>query len=244
MNEAIIRKYQQRCFWHYSKDVGLPCPYTYPDGNPIRPLPPLQTACGGLMIVGAYPSARFEARPSAQGTKRLVPIGDNLHPFAEELYFDGVQSRRLESGHQVRRHLLEPLGVSHDACWITDLVKVFLYKPSHRDSVGAVHPDFNVPVMRGRFAELAERSLPWLKQECELCQPSLVVTLGEEVAQVVSQEPKAKADDLLNRDIGPVPSLDDWPVLHLPHPDACRRSEKWATTMVRRVKTAATWLAR
>lgn len=98
----------------------------------------MQTATGGLMIVGAYPSARFESRPSVSrpGRQRLVPIADNLHPFAKEEYFDGVRVRRLESGKGIRTHLLEPLGLVADDCWITDLVKVFLYKPDHVDSCG------------------------------------------------------------------------------------------------------------
>ena len=61
-----VLKYQQECFREYGKDVGLPRKYTYPDGNPIRPLPPYYVSTRGLMIVGAYPSARFEFRLPAQ----------------------------------------------------------------------------------------------------------------------------------------------------------------------------------
>lgn len=242
--EARVRRYQQECFREYSLSIGLPQPYTYPDGNPIRPLPPVQTAPGGLMIVGAYPSARFEARPAADGSgrRRLVPIGDNLHPFAEEEYFDGVRLRRLESGYQIRFRLLERLGLNPEQCWITDLVKVFLYKPEHKNSVGAVHPGFNPPILRGEFRTLAENSVPWLKQECDLCQPRLMVTLGEEVAQVIGGEPRAKADDLLNREVYPATTIGSWPVLHLPHPDACRRNEKWCAVMSQRAEMASCYL--
>ncbi len=196
------------------------------------------------MIVGAYPSARFEARPAADGSgrRRLVPIGDNLHPFAEEEYFDGVRLRRLESGYQIRFRLLERLGLNPEQCWITDLVKVFLYKPEHKSSVGAVHPGFNPLILRGKFRTLAENSVSWLKQECDLCQPRLVVTLGEEVAQVIGVAARARADDLLTREIGPADSLGGWPVLHLPHPDACRRSDKWARIMEDRAQLGKRFL--
>lgn len=96
--KAILR-YQQRCFSDYSRSVGIPDDYRYPTGNPIRPLPPVQTAAAGLMIIGAYPSARFESRRSpSSGRWRLIPIADNLQPFGREEYFDGSRVRRLESG--------------------------------------------------------------------------------------------------------------------------------------------------
>jgi hypothetical protein len=102
-----ILDYQQKCFTEYARSIGLPEPYTYPQGNPIRPLPPLQTKTGGLMIVGAYPSARFESRasPSDPRRRRLIPVADNLHPFAKEEYFDG-QPRQQE----LMEYLARPAG--------------------------------------------------------------------------------------------------------------------------------------
>ena len=240
--ESEIREYQQKCFSEYlsiqdAKGKALfPKSYTYPDGNPIRPLPPAQTACGGLMIVGAYPSARFESRPSKQrpGRRRLVPVADNLHPFADETYFDGLRLRVLESAKGLRKYLLCPLRVDAERCWITDLVKVFLYKPEHVDSCGDACPGFPVPQLRTRYAELAQASLPWIKEECGLCRPKLVVTLGEEVAQAVSGERNAKADDLLNRDVQEPEAIGRFPALYLPHPDACRRNPEWREQLRKR----------
>ncbi len=81
-SKNAILAYQQKCYHEYAQYIGLPEPYTYPHGNPIRPLPLVQTAVGGLMIVGAYPSARFESRPSRipPHRPRLVPVADNLQP--------------------------------------------------------------------------------------------------------------------------------------------------------------------
>ena len=233
-----ILTYQQRCHREYNASIDLPAVYTYPDGNPIRPLPPVKTATGGLMIVGAYPSARFESRASLNnpGRNRLIPVADNLQPFGDEEYFDGVRVRRLESAHGLRHYLLDPLGLTPEECWITDLVKVFLYKPEHVDSIGDVLPDFPVPQLRRSFRLLGEKSLPWLQEECRLCKPKLVITLGEEVAQVVSGERNAKADDLLNRPVSSYEGTSQHPTLHLPHPDACRRSEKWRQNLSERLE--------
>jgi uracil-DNA glycosylase len=224
-----ILDYQQRCHGEYAESIGLPEPYTYPDGNLIRPLPPVQTRTGSLMVLGAYPSARFESRASRlhPGRQRLVPVADNLQPFGDEQYFDGVRVRTLESGAGLRKYLLSPLNLAFEACWITDLVKVFLYKPEHAASCGDVHPEFPVPVLRTHYRDLARQSLPWLQAECRLCQPRLVVTLGLEVAQAVSGEWNSVADDLLNREKSRPEATDGCPTLYLPHPDACRRSEKW-----------------
>ena len=228
-SQPAIRRYQQKCFREYNASVGLPDPYTYPDGNPIRPVVPVQTARGGLMIVGAYPSARFEARFSARHPKRrrLIPVADNLQPFAEEQYFDGQQVRTLTSGDGLREYLLNPLGLRLEDCWVTDLVKVFLYKPDHVDSCGDATPNFRVPQLRSEFLKLAAGSLKWLCTECELCRPKLVLTLGQEVAQAVTGEHSAKAEDLLKRPVSRLKLIGGWPTLFLPHPDACRRSAKW-----------------
>jgi len=118
--ERRILDYQQKCFREYAQSIGLPEVYTYPDGNPIRSLPPIQTSVGGLMIVGAYPSARFESRQSQDqtGRYRLVPVADNLQPFGYEQYFDGVRVRTLESADGLREYLLLDLEMSLEQCWV------------------------------------------------------------------------------------------------------------------------------
>lgn len=234
-----ILRYQQRVHREYAQDIKLPKTYTYPDGNPIRPLPPVRTKCGGLMIVGAYPSARFEARPSTSSNRtRLVPVANNLEPFGYECYFDGKQVRTLTSGDGIREFLLTPLKIDFGQCWITDLVKVFLYKDDHQASCADACPNFKVPVLRNDFMKYAVASLPWLKEECDLCKPKLVITLGEEVAQAVTGGPRKMADELLNQPVISPDSLGGWPTLCLPHPDACRRSDKWRQNIIGRIALA------
>lgn len=229
--DFAIRKYQQRCHAEYSASIGLPTNYRYPTENPIRPVPPVQTACGGLMIIGAYPSARFESRKSpTSGRNRLIPIADNLQPFGEEVYFDGIQVRRLESGAGLREYLLGPLGLRADECWITDLVKVFLFKPEHKNSCEDAVPGFGVIPNRGDLDEFGRRSLGWIQEEIRICKPKVIVTLGEEVARVVTQSSKP-AIELLVKEPSRPESLGGRLTFLCPHPDACRRGEKWQGRM-------------
>jgi len=244
-SENLVLKYQQKCFREYMRSVGFPEPYTFPDGNHITPLPPVQTATGGMMIVGAYPSARFERRPSRSqpGRYRLVPIANNLQPFGYEQYFDGMQVRTLTSADGLVAYVLNKLELSLEQCWITDIVKAFLFKPEHVDSCTDVHPAFIVAANRQLFTEYAEKSMNWLNEEVHLCSPRLIVTLGEEVAQVVSGKKSASAVDLLSGEISQSDRLGNYPVLHLRHPDACRRFAKWETRMPDFIKVINTYLS-
>ena len=239
-----VLTYQQHCYREYSSTIGLPDNYTYPNGNPIRPLPPIQVAVGGLMIIGAYPSARFESRPSRIQPKRyrLIPIADNLQPFGYEQYFDGLRVRTLESADGLQKYLLSQLELAPHQCWITDIVKVFLYKDEHVENCNDVCPEFQVTALRSQFKELAKKSLSWIQSECKLCQPKLIVTLGQEVAQVISGKLSVSADTLLVPNINHPLNLEGYPTLFLPHPDACRRFEKWRMRIAEQVAVIKSYL--
>ena len=89
--------FQRYCFEKYLKDIQeqfprFPNPYMYPDGNPVRPVVPVQTRRESIMLVGAFPSARFERRNG-----RLIPVGNNLSPFGIERYFYGREIRTQAS---------------------------------------------------------------------------------------------------------------------------------------------------
>lgn len=236
-NDSIF-KYQQICYKNYLRSIGLPDSYTYPDGNPIRPLPPAQTAAGELIIIGAYPSARFESRPSRLHPTiyRLIPIADNLQPFGYKQYFDGLRVRTLKSADGLQKFLLSKIGRTPQQCWITDIVKVFLYKDSHIESCQDVYPAFQMTTLSSKFKKLAKKSLNWLQDECQICQPKLIVAPGEESAQVISDELTVSADILLERDIIYPSNLKDYPTLFHPHPDASRRFKKWRQKIVERIE--------
>ena len=229
-SEKLIRSYQQKCHKNYIAAIGLPDNYTYIDGNPIRPVPPVQTALRCLMIIGAYPSARFERRASRTRPKsyRTIPIANNLQPFGYEQYFDGLAVRTLTSAVGLNDYLFKNLqNVKFTTSWITDLVKVFLYKEEHVEACKDVNPNSKVLKTRNRFDEFAGKSVSWIREEYQLCQPKLIITLGEEVARVLSGDKTSSADKLLSQEIQHPKLLEESATLFLPHPDACRRSEKW-----------------
>lgn len=165
----------------YARDIGLPVKATYISGAPLRPLPPLDTNVGGLMVVGAYPSARFATIDG----ERDVPVGDNLGPFEPERYFDGDRLRTQASADELQEFFLGPLGVARERCWVTDLVKVFLFKSGHRDKYAALGAQVPEGYQRDAFEDLARRSMPWLAREIRLGGPALLLTLGSEVAGLV-----------------------------------------------------------
>jgi uracil-DNA glycosylase len=218
-----VLKYQQKCFTTYSAKVGIPLNYCYLDGNPVRPLVPVNTFHRSLMILGAYPSARFESRK-----RRLVPIGDNLGPFQPELYFDGVRVRKQESAYGLERYVLKPLSIRADECWITDLVKVFLFKPQHIANYIALGVEPAFKATRSLYSDYAKKSISFLSNEVALAQPILLITLGEEVARVVANDFHSSADHLLTGTPHQIQiGRETCQVAHVAHPDACRRGEKW-----------------
>ena len=163
-SEKSIRSYQQNCHRTYLASIGLSDNYTYVDGNPIRPVPPVQTALHNLMIIGAYPSARFERRVSLNrpNNYRTIPIADNLQPFGYEQYFDGLAVRTLTSADGLDKYLFSKLrNAKFTTSWITDLVKVFLYKEEHIEACNNVNPSFKMVTTRNRFDEFADKSVSW-----------------------------------------------------------------------------------
>lgn len=54
-----VTEYQQDCFKNYEDTIGYPSASTSLTGNPINVLVPIETTVNNVMIVGAYPSAKF-----------------------------------------------------------------------------------------------------------------------------------------------------------------------------------------
>ena len=176
-----LQRLRKCIYGSYAESIGLDPQARYVHGTPLRPVVPLDAARGGLFLIGAYPSARFHQI----GRVRDVPVGDNLGPFESERWFDGARVREQPSAAELRDLFLKPMGIAREDCWITDLVKVFLFKEGHRrkyEELGTVPP---ADYRRERFRELGERSVPVLEQELRLAKPRLVVTLGMEVAGVL-----------------------------------------------------------
>lgn len=79
--------------------------------------------------------------------------------------------------------------------------------------------------IRDEIKNLGLKSLSWIKQECEICDPAAIITLGEEVARIITKS-KEPVDELLSA----VPARPDIfagrPTFLSPHSDACRRAAK------------------
>jgi len=121
-----IKAYQKKCFTEYKLDLQLPSNYHYLYGNPINTLVPIETEINKFMVIGAYPSAKFYTINGIND----VPLYDNDAPFSNECYFDGTQTRTIPSGNELN-DILSKIGVKRNDCWITDLVKIFLFKEGH-----------------------------------------------------------------------------------------------------------------
>jgi len=180
MKEQSILAYQKETWKRYKAAIGLPDPYNYLYGNPVKVHVPIDTAEGGLMIIGAYPTAHFNVIKSI----RDVPVEDHLYPFSNEIYFDGSSINCVKSGKEIEEYFLDYLGISRNACWITDLVKVFLFKEGHIKK----YQELNVHSVlenRSRFNEYAEKSISYIHQEIALAKPKAIIGLGTEVNSVL-----------------------------------------------------------
>jgi uracil-DNA glycosylase len=175
-----INKYQRKLWKEYKQAIGLPANYSYLYGNPVKVHVPVDTAVNGLMVIGAYPTAHF----NVIGRHRDVPVSDHLYPFSNEKYFDGSSVNGVKSGKEIEEYFLNHLGFHRDQCWITDLVKVFLFKQGHIDRYDALGFKGHQQT-RSRFKELGEKSKVFIDTEVLLAQPKIILGLGAEVNSIL-----------------------------------------------------------
>ncbi|RKY16694.1 MAG: hypothetical protein DRP63_04965 [Planctomycetota bacterium] len=187
-----IRGYQVDCFHNYKKDIGLPQNYAYLYGNPVNALVPVETAVNQFMIVGAYPSAKFFTIDGIPNT----PVSDIDFPFSNETYFDGSRVRTIPSGRELDE-MLKEIGVERQECWITNLVKVFLFKKGHVNRYNRLNKH-DIEENRSRYDEFAQKSVPWLKREIKIANPKLIILLGVEVTKNIFNISKVKAKHYLD----------------------------------------------
>jgi uracil-DNA glycosylase len=191
-----LPEYQKYCFINYKKDIGYPSHYSYLKGNPINVLVPIETTLNKVMIVGAYPSAKFYTVDSISDT----PMSDNDSPFSNESYFDGSRVRTIPSGKELNEVILEKIGIKRSDCWITDLVKVFLFKKGHiKRYVDLGKKDLKEN--RSKFIEYAKKSMFYLEKEIEICNPKIIILLGLEVTKVFFSISDAKAKSYLDGNV-------------------------------------------
>jgi len=217
-----VTEFQRDCFANYLEDIRksvsqFPGPYVYPDGNPVRPVVPVQTTLDKIMLVGAFPSARFERR---QG--KLIPVGDNLAPFGPEEYFDGAQVRVQESTDALHRTYFPQLGIKRSDLWITDIVRVYLFPEKHLVNCRQLFPERRFVNTHDLFLEIAIAGRGWFLREVEVCRPKVIITLGEVAARVVCNKKTT-----LDGEIHSWSEDSRTMVVHLAHPEIRRLNKKW-----------------
>lgn len=214
MTKKSIKEFQSRCFAGYRTSVGLPDEYTYFYGNHVNVLVPIETATDGAMVVGAYPSAKFYSI----GRITDVPLSDNDSPFSSETYYDGARVRSIPSGRELNENYLAPLDLSRTQCWITDLVKVFLFKPGHARRYRELGIS-TVVETRSRFRELGQKSIPWLVEEIKLASPRAVLCLSAEVTSILFSISEKEAKSYLDGQARDLRLIDtSSKAICLPHP--------------------------
>jgi len=186
-------EYQKHCFREYKNHIGYPKDYKYFYGTPINALIPIETILNKVMIVGAYPSAKFFTIDGVSDT----PVADNDSPFSNESYFDGSRVRTIPSGKELNDVILAQIGVNRADCWITDLVKVFLFKEGHVNRYKKLGKH-DVAENRSKFLEFAQKSIWWLEKEIEICTPYVIILLGLEVTKVMFDVSDAEAKSYLD----------------------------------------------
>jgi len=233
--ENLITKFQKECWANYKDCCGIPQSYAYLWGNPVKVHIPIDTAQNGIMIIGAYPTAHFN---TIKGV-RDVPVEDHLYPFSNEHYFDGSTVRSVKSGEELDKYYLKPLDSNRDECWITDLVKVFLFKEGHIKKYHQL--GFNGYLLsRSKFREIAVNSLKYIHEEIKLAQPKIILTLGSEVAGSLMGISEKKAIKLMTKfPVDYKVGNKNYKLFALPHPGIImrnsRRSEVWKRVLQKQI---------
>ena len=244
MSNKQVLKFQKECFANYIKDIrtvipAIPNPYIYPDGNPIRPVIPTKTFQNTIMLVGAFPSARFESR-----NRLLIPTGDNLSPFGHEEYFDGTKVRTQASRDSLDENYFSQLGIDANKIWITDIVKVYLYPDKHIKNCKVIAPKIKFVNTHKMFLRIAIASMEWMKKEIQVCNPKLIITLGEVAARTISSDKKTSSKILLNGEVRQIELDKTYKIAHLGHPEIRRMNKNWDNITEKAIKRLANEIKR
>jgi uracil-DNA glycosylase len=170
-----IHQYQKKCYKEYKKSIKFPDEPTYLYGNPVNTIVPIETAIGKVMVIGPYPAARLYFVDDVPD----VPLQDGTSPFSTEPYFDGSRVRTSYTGQELTDVILETLEVPRNHCWLTSLVKVFLFDEDHVKKYHRLGKE--IKENRSKYMEYANKSLKWLRQEIEIANPYAIILLGAEV---------------------------------------------------------------
>ncbi len=133
----------------------------------------------------------------------------------------------LPVNNHLEKDYFPQLGISRSEMWITDIVKVYLYNKDHVKNCQELFPSKNFTNTHQLFKKVAEASKDWIKREIEVCQPKLIITLGEVCARVISGDTKSSNNDLLDGRIRRIELEISTYIVHLAHPEERRRIPEW-----------------
>jgi len=170
-----IQQYQKKCSKEYKKSIKFADRPSYLYGNPVNTVIPIETAIGKIMVIGPYAAAKLYFVNDIPD----VPLYDSNAPFSIEPYYDGSRVRSSFTGQELSEVILETIGISREQCWLSNLVKVFLFDDDHVKKYHRLGKEINET--KSKFQEYANKSLSWTRQEIEIANPYAIILLGAEV---------------------------------------------------------------
>jgi len=190
-----IQQYQKKCSKEYLESIKFPKETSYLYGNPVQTVVPIETAIGKIMIIGPQPAAKVYFVNDIPD----VPLYDATAPFSIEPYYDGSRVRSSFTGQELDDVLLESLEIERKECWLTTLVKVFLFD---EDTVKKYHRlGKEVKANRDHYHEYANDSLLWIRDEIEIANPKAIVLLGPEVVASLLLISEKEAMELITGEV-------------------------------------------
>lgn len=187
-----IQAYQKKCFRQYKETIGFPPERAFLYGNPVEVAVPVELAQGKAMVIGFHPLAKtYEVED-----QKDVPLYSTPFPFSKEEYFDGKQRVQVP-GRQELEEVLGRLGVKMEDCWLTSLIKVFLFNSKDVAKYNKLG-NFKVAPDEFNFKEYGTKSMPWIQQEISLANPRLIILLGLETIGLFYDLSPTKAKHLID----------------------------------------------
>ena len=171
-----ISQYQKKCYKEYKESIRFPEDTSYLYGNPVNPVVPLETAIGKVMIIGPYPPAKLFFVKDIPD----VALMDSNAPYSVEPYFDGSRVRSSLAAQEINEIILETIGVEREHCWITSLVKVYLFDEDQVKKYKRLGKT-DVQENRSNYMQYANASIKWIRDELEIANPYAIILLGPEV---------------------------------------------------------------
>lgn len=189
------QSYQKKCFRQYKESIGYPQERAFLYGNPVEVAIPVDLTTGKAMVIGFHPLAKtYEVED-----QKDVPLYSTNFPFSTEKYFDGKQVITVP-GREEMAVVLEKLGIKLEDCWLTTLIKIFLFSSKDVAKYNKLG-NFKVAPDEFNFKEYGAKSMSWIQQEINLANPQLIILLGLETISLFYDLSPTKAKHLIDGEL-------------------------------------------